>query len=124
MFRGSFPRTIICRRIPTADASIRNAALIHLTEPPHLPGMLPATGPVYLLKDTGQESLLAARYGWRISKFRLRNASSNRTATKFPAGSWILSDAAGLHEAIRVGAPPNLGLEFTERCCRARCSAP
>ena len=48
--------------VPTADASIRDASLTRLTDPPHALGNVTGAGPIYLLKDTGQESLLAARY--------------------------------------------------------------
>src|SRR5438270_4250117 len=44
--------------IATADASIRNVALTQLTDVPHPAGRVTGSGPVYLLKDTGQESFL------------------------------------------------------------------
>src|SRR5580700_1032736 len=44
--------------IPTSDASIREASLTALTETPHVTGHVKGSGAVYLLKDTGQESLL------------------------------------------------------------------
>ena len=52
-----------------------------------------AAGPVFLMKDTGQEGLLAARY--RLAKFEIEIAEHEftRGGTKFPAGSWILASA-------------------------------
>src|SRR3954463_3587295 len=47
--------------IPTADPSVRSAALTAVKEPPQITGRISGSGPVYLLKDTGQESFLAAR---------------------------------------------------------------
>jgi len=99
--------------IPTADASIRNAALTPLTDVPHLKGNVTGSGPVYLLKDTGQESFLAARY--RLANFEIQIAEQDFEAggVKFPAGSWIVSAQPGLHEAIASTAE-ELGLDFTQ----------
>lgn len=98
--------------IPTADASIRDAALTRLTEAPHVDGHVSGTGPVYLLKDTGQESFLAARY--RLANFEIEIAERDFAVggTKFPAGSWILPDERGLHDAV-LSTAKELGLDFT-----------
>jgi len=99
--------------IPTADASIRGVALTRLTDPPHTAGQVTGAGPVYLLKDAGQESFLAARY--RLANFEIQIAERDfeEGGTKFPAGSWILASQAGLSEAIRSTAA-ELGLDFTQ----------
>jgi len=99
--------------IPTADASIRNAALTRLSDPPHAVGREVGSGPIYLLEDTGQESLLAARY--RLSNFEIQIAEREfeNGGTKFPAGSWILPDQHGLREAI-LATSKELGLDFTQ----------
>jgi len=99
--------------IPTADASIRGVALTRLTDPPHTAGQVTGAGPVYLLKDAGQESFLAARY--RLADFEIQIAERDfeEGGTKFPAGSWILASQAGLSEAIRSTAA-ELGLDFTQ----------
>ena len=55
--------------IPTADAAVRSADLALLTQPPHPEGKVAGAGTVYLLKDTGQEGLLEARY--RLAAFHL-----------------------------------------------------
>src|SRR5260370_15491486 len=57
-----FPANFHLAAIPTADASIRSAALTPLKEMPRPAGVVSGEGPVFLLKDTGQESLFAARY--------------------------------------------------------------
>src|SRR5579864_7894942 len=95
------PANYHLQAIATADASIREAALTRLTGPPHRAGQVSGAGPVYLLKDTGQESLLAARY--RLAGFDLQIAERDfeQGGTKFPAGSWILSAQPGLREAIQ-----------------------
>ncbi|MGB7130868.1 MAG: hypothetical protein WBD59_08665, partial [Candidatus Sulfotelmatobacter sp.] len=99
--------------IPTADASIRDAGLTPLKGPPHVAGHVSGTGSIYLLKDTGQESLLAARY--RLAKFQIQIAEREFGAagTLFPEGSWIIQGQAGLNDVIQSTAS-ELGLDFTE----------
>src|SRR5262249_21579160 len=98
--------------IPTADNSIRDVALTSLADPPHTAGQVTGTGPNYLLRDTGQESLLAARY--RISNFEVEIAERGFEVggTTYPAGSWLVSSKHGLNEAVRSVAE-DLGLDFT-----------
>lgn len=98
--------------VGTADASIRDVALARLTEPPHTAGKVSGAGAVYLLKDTGQESVLAARY--RLAKFEIQIAESDFDAggERFPAGSWLVPAQKGLSEAIRSAS--DLGLDFTQ----------
>jgi hypothetical protein len=107
------PANYHLQAIPTADVSIREAALTELTEVPHPAGHVSGTGPIYLLKDTGQESFLAARY--RLANFEIQIAEREFEAdgVKFPAGSWILGAQSGLHEAIASTAA-ELGLDFTQ----------
>ncbi|MGD1023786.1 MAG: M14 family zinc carboxypeptidase [Candidatus Sulfotelmatobacter sp.] len=99
--------------IPTADASIREAALTRLTDVPHVDGHVSGAGTVYVLKDTGQESFFAARY--RLANFEIEIAEREFEAggAKFPAGSWIFPDQRGLHDAI-ASVAQELGLDFTQ----------
>ena len=99
--------------IATADASIRIAPLTPLTDAPHPKGNVSGSGSMYLLKDTGQESFLAARY--RLANFDIHIAEQEFEVggTKFPAGSWILKTQPGLPEAIASTAA-ELGLEFIQ----------
>ncbi len=99
--------------MPTADATIRDAALTPLKEAPHVAGHVSGSGAVYLLKDTGQESLLAARY--RLARFEIQIAEREfeLNSAKFPAGSWIIADQPGVREAIQ-STGSELGLDFTE----------
>jgi Zinc carboxypeptidase len=98
--------------IPTADPSIRDAAMTPLNHPPHIAGQIKGEGAIYLLKDTGQESLLAARY--RLVNFEIQIAERefDRDGQKFPAGSWILGEQAGLQDVISSTAS-ELGLDFS-----------
>jgi hypothetical protein len=99
--------------VPTADASIRDASLIRLSDPPHALGNVTGSGPIYLLKDTGQESLLAARY--RLANFDIQIAERDfeEAGAKFPAGSWILPVQPGLHNAI-LSTAAELALDFRQ----------
>ena len=107
------PANYHLQALPTADASIRDAALAVLKDPPPVAGRVTGTGPTYLLKDTGQESLLAGRY--RLENFEIQIAEHEfeQDGVRFPAGSWILSDQPGLHEAVETAAA-ELGLDFIQ----------
>ncbi len=97
---------------PTADARVRDADLTLLAEPPRPRGQVSGDGPAYVLRDTGQEGLLEARY--RLSRFQLGIAerSFNSGGVDYPAGSWLLAPQAGLATALHETAAA-LGLEFT-----------
>jgi hypothetical protein len=97
--------------ISTADVAIRSADLDAVRETPHPAGSV-AGGPVFLLKDSGQESLLAARY--RLAKFKLQIAEKEFEAggETFPQGSWIFPEQSGLADALR-SVSNELGLDFT-----------
>ena len=99
--------------IPTADTAIRDAALTPLTETTHVSGHISGAGAVHLLRDTGQESLLAARY--RLAQFEIQIAEHpfKEDGVEFPAGSWILADQPGLHDALQSAAA-DLGLDFIQ----------
>ena len=101
------------KAIPTADASVRSAPLTPLPEMPHPAGKVVGSGPVFLLKDTGQEGLFQARY--RLANFSLQIAEHNFSlnGNEYPEGSWILSPQDGLADAVHSVAK-DLGLDFTE----------
>src|SRR4029079_13839828 len=65
------------------------------------------------LKDTGQESFLAARYRLLHFEINIAERSFKQGGTAFPAGSWILRDQPGLHDALAAAAK-ELGLDFAE----------
>jgi hypothetical protein len=66
---------------------------------------------VYVLKDTGQEGLLEARYDLAHFKVSVAERSFNLGGEEYPAGSWILPAQAGLEKAVRESAG-QLGLNF------------
>jgi hypothetical protein len=66
---------------------------------------------VFLLKDSGQEGLLEARYALRSFRVAIAARAFNVDGADYPAGSWILAPQAGLAAAVRETAT-RLGLDF------------
>ena len=97
--------------IATADKSVRDAKLSLLSDPPHHAGKLEGNGPNFILKDSGQESMLEARY--QLSRFTIEIAEHSFALgdAKYPAGSWLLPAQAGLADALHE-VSAQLGLEF------------
>ena len=100
------------------DAAVKNVALTPLPLG-FGPGLTPAAGkvngagPVYLLRDTGQEALLALRA--RLGAFRVEIAEKPFKAgdKDYPAGSWIIGAQVqkGLGDALSRAAS-ELALDF------------
>jgi hypothetical protein len=98
------------------DAAVKSVALAPLA-PGFVPGVAPSPGkvvgggPVYLLRDTGQEGLLALRA--RLSAFRVEIAEKPfKSGDKdYPAGSWIIAGQKGLADALQKAAA-ELALDF------------
>ncbi|MGH9856560.1 MAG: hypothetical protein ACRD4B_01830, partial [Acidobacteriota bacterium] len=93
------------------DAAIQRVPLQLINEDVHPTGNVRGNGSVYLLQDTGQEALLAARY--RLSQFKIEIAEKSFRAgnKEFPAGSWIMQDQTGLRSATEQ-VSRELGLDF------------
>jgi Zinc carboxypeptidase len=107
------PANYHLQAIATSDPSIRDTALTGLTEAPKVTGRVSGSGPVYLLKDTGQESFLTARYRLASVEIQIAEHEFEAGGKKYPAGSWILADQPGLHDAIQTTSS-ELGLDFNE----------
>jgi hypothetical protein len=94
------------------DPRIRQAHLKPLNGELHPLGrMSGGEGSIYIIRDTGQEALLAARF--RLEKFKIEIAEEPfRVADAiYPAGSWILKAQDGLEPAIKEVAS-ELALDF------------
>ncbi|HJY35886.1 MAG TPA: hypothetical protein VJ299_00410, partial [Steroidobacteraceae bacterium] len=87
--------------VAIADPAIRDVGAVALTEAPQPRGKVGGSGPAYVMKDTGQEGLLEARY--RLAKFRIEIAERAFKVgdTEYSAGSWILPAQAGLGSALQ-----------------------
>jgi hypothetical protein len=97
------------------DAAIKDIALEPLPgdfkSPVTVRGEVRGNGPVFLLKDTGQEALLAARA--RLANFRVEIAEKSFRAGEadYPAGSWVIPAQSGVREAL-VRVADELALDF------------
>ncbi|MBV9619858.1 MAG: hypothetical protein JO341_02440, partial [Gammaproteobacteria bacterium] len=98
--------------VPTADPAVRAAQLSALKEAPTVAGAVQGAAAVLLLKDTGQESLLEARYALARFKVSIAEQAFSAGGVDYPAGSWILTAQPGLPAAVREVAA-RLGLQFT-----------
>jgi Zinc carboxypeptidase len=105
------PANFHLRAVATADRAIQHAPMRLLTQAPELTGSVAGDGPVYLLADTGQESLLEARYA--LAKFDVRIAERAFTlgGARYPEGSWILRSQRGLKAAL-ASVAHRLDLDF------------
>jgi zinc carboxypeptidase len=97
--------------VPVDDERVRATMVDSLSADVTVEGRVTGDGPVFLLADHGQESLLAARH--RLSAFRIEIAEETFIAAGIAhaAGSWILPAQDGLAAAVRVVAS-ELGLDF------------
>lgn len=86
------------------DAKIKDVALTPLQAGFRVAGNVEGTGPVFLMKDTGQEALFALRH--RLVSFRVEIAEKTfqSAGVDYPAGSWILSEQKGLVEVLKRAA--------------------
>ncbi len=93
------------------DAKIKDVALEPLNVGFATTGGVNGAGPVFLVKDTGQEGLMALRS--RLSPFKVEIAEKAFKAgdRDYPAGSWILADQKGLGEAVKRAAA-ELAIDF------------
>ncbi|OGD12635.1 MAG: hypothetical protein A2W20_05890 [Candidatus Aminicenantes bacterium RBG_16_66_30] len=93
------------------DAKIKDVELRAFSPGSASAGKVNGSGPVYLLRDTGQEGLLALRA--RLAAFRVEIAErSFKSGDKdYPAGSWIIGDQKGLADALGRAAA-ELAVDF------------
>ncbi len=93
------------------DAKVKDVPVAPLQERLESQGRVSGDGPVFLLKDTGQEALLAVRN--RLAAFRVEIAEKpfKSGTADYPAGSWILAEQKGLAEALERAAA-ELAVDF------------
>jgi hypothetical protein len=93
------------------DAAIKDVPLEELPSPLVVRGQVNGNGPHFVLGDTGQEALLAARA--RLADFRVEIAEKAFTLgnAEYPAGSWMLRAQPGLRAALEQVAE-ELALDF------------
>jgi hypothetical protein len=96
---------------PVEDEKIMEVGLEPLRDEPAPGGRVFGNGPVYLLKDSGQESLLEARAKLGDTKVEIAEKPFKIDDVEYPAGSWILAPADGLAARLEKIAA-ELGLDF------------
>src|SRR4051812_2972551 len=81
--------------VAIADPAIKSVGANPLAESPQPRGKIAGSGPMFVLKDTGQEGLLEARY--RLAKFKIEIAEQPFKVgdTDYPPGSWLLPAQSG-----------------------------
>jgi hypothetical protein len=97
--------------VAIADPAVRDVSVVPVKEMPKPAGAVAGNGPVFLLKDTGQEGLLEARF--RLARFKVEIAESTFAVddVEYPAGSWILRAQPGLADVLGEIAS-SLALDF------------
>ena len=93
------------------DAKIKDVPLEALKSGFGTLGNVNGAGPVFLLKDTGQEGLLALRARLAAFKVEIAEKAFKSGDKDYPAGSWILADQKGLADAVKK-ASAELSLDF------------
>jgi hypothetical protein len=93
------------------DSKVRDVPVTPVRERLESHGRVSGEGPVFLLKDTGQEALLAVRN--RLAAFRVEIAEKpfKSGSVDYPAGSWVLTEQKGLTEALERAAA-ELAVDF------------
>jgi len=92
------------------DDAVRRVPVDAVSEPVVPRGRVAGDGPVFLVRDAGQEALLQARV--RLARFTVEAAEKAFSAggVSYPRGSWVLPAQAGLKSALDPVAA-DLGLE-------------
>jgi len=107
----ALPFTLGIEVTPIEDVSVRDIPAELLTGDVTYPGKVLGESDFYLINDTGQESLLAARA--RLADFDVEAAEKSFSVdkTEYPAGSWIIADQPGLRPALQDVAE-SLGIDI------------
>ncbi|MBW8875832.1 MAG: peptidase [Acidobacteria bacterium] len=94
---------------PVADRKVLAAAMEPLTADVTATGGVEGTGPVFLLRDTGQTALLEARVLLAGAQVDAAETAFTAGGVSYPPGSWIVE---GPREAVEEAAR-RTGLSFT-----------
>ncbi|MBN2409007.1 MAG: peptidase [Candidatus Aminicenantes bacterium] len=98
--------------VAVADEGIMKVPVEPCEDEATVRGKVSGKGPVFLLKDTGQEALLAARV--RLGDFKIEIAEKTFQVGNegYPPGSWLMPPQDGLASQLESVAA-ELGLDFT-----------
>jgi hypothetical protein len=97
---------------PIDDETVRRVTTQPVTEAVAYKGGVDSDGAFYLVRDTGQEALLAARI--RLAKFKVEAAEQpfSSGGVDYGAGSWVIASQPGLRAALDAVAA-ELALDVT-----------
>ncbi len=100
----AFPVGFGVTAVRVDDERVRSAQTEPVRDASVVRGGVRGDGPVFLLRDAGQEALLAARF--RLARFAIEVAEQPfRVAdSDYPAGSWIIPAQEGLRGALAAAA--------------------
>jgi hypothetical protein len=95
---------------PIEDAKVREVPVLPLASSVSHKGTLEGDGAFYLVRDTGQEALFAARV--RLGRFRIEAAEKpfSSGGADYPAGSWVIPSQPNLRAALESVAA-DLGID-------------
>ncbi|HEX7485390.1 MAG TPA: M14 family zinc carboxypeptidase, partial [Vicinamibacterales bacterium] len=82
------------------DEAVRRAAVEPIVSEVAVEGRVSGRGDVFLIKDTGQEALLAARCRLARYKVSIAEAAFKVDGAEYPAGSWIVPAQEGVAVAL------------------------
>ncbi|HKY33479.1 MAG TPA: M14 family zinc carboxypeptidase [Candidatus Polarisedimenticolia bacterium] len=94
------------------DPSLLEAPMERVVSPVAYPGRVEGTGPVWLLEDTGQTSLLTARVRLGDADVQAAEEPFASGGAQYPAGSWIVSGGPAVRGRVEAAAS-ELGLHFS-----------
>jgi hypothetical protein len=96
--------------VAIGDEAVKSVTTLPVSEPVRYRGSVEGDGTTYLVRDAGQEALLAARV--RLSKFKVEAAEKpfSSGGSDYPAGSWIIPAQSGLRSALE-GVAADLALD-------------
>jgi len=85
---------------PIGDEAVRQVPVAPVAAPVAYKGQFARGGAAYLVRDSGQEALLAGRV--RLAGFKVEAAAAPFSAggRDYPAGSWVLPAQPGLESAL------------------------
>ena len=83
-----------------ADERVREVAIEAVPADYRPSAEISGSGPVFLLKDSGQEALLAARARLRAFDIEIAEQEFSAGGDDYPAGSWILPEQDGLRDEL------------------------
>jgi len=99
------------RSVRVDDSAILDVSVRKLGGRVSPSGEVASGADVYLLEDTGQESLLAARYRLADFEVQIAERAFEVGRREYPAGSWVIDDQPGLADALRA-VSTELALDF------------